>query len=691
MPGSPDARRNAAILALLVLLPLLIFSRCVRFDFVWDDKLTNLCQNPRLKKETLQAIAEFWQRPYMGLYIPATYTTWALLKSFGGLVGPSGTEGFNPAVFHLANLVIHVANGLLVFLILRKLLRRDACACLGGLLFLLHPVQVESVAWVSELRGVQSTFFALLSVHQYLEYRGQAFIAFYSNGVPNGADASGSPRRPLFHYVASFLAFVLAVLSKPSATVLPLLLLVLDLCFVRQHSAKRLLPLIPWFLTSALASAATLRLQADSAVAASIPLWSRLVIFSDTFDFYLAKLLCPIALSAVYGRTPESALAGTRACVSWIPLLLVLCGAWSLGKRYPAVLLSLTLFVVGYLPVSGLFPFQFQYYSTVADRYLYLAMLGPAFLLGWLGGQFGRSRSFWLISGLALSLLSGFSVARLPTWRDGLSLWRDVIAKRPDQDIGYHNLGCELFYRDRQQESYPYFLKALELNPDSAEGQLMAGLCLKDAGKYSDALERFLAAARLCPGYAKAHNHAGLTLMALGNPGTAVEQFTRAIRFAPGNAEYHRNLGTALIVVGDPGAAAEHFAKSLEIDPGSVESHFKLAEALSRLGRHEAAIRHYQDVVRLRPSFAEAHNNLGNLFAQAGQSDAAIRHYLAALRARPGFVEPHKNLGVLFYRLGRYSEAVEHLSAALRLRPDDAFCRDLITKAREKETSPDAP
>ena len=366
----------------------------------------HITDNPYLNPVTLPHVLHFWQKPYHNLFIPVSYTAYALLalSRTARHALPDAARGmspYDPHVFHAANLVLHLLNVLLVFRLLRRIVKNPWAALGGALLFGLHPVQVESVAWISELRGLLGSFFALLGP-----------VALSSVRV----DAAGTRKTwPTALVVRLALSPVSCwpCCPSPARWSMPVFALLLD----AGSCAEACAPLC----MACRGGDCGPRLCADDAGRSArprqpaLPLWQRPFIAGDALAFYFAKMLLPLRLGIDYGRSPLFVLDHAWGYLTWlVPVGLGLL-LWLLRRRYPMLCLAAALFVAGLLPALGLVPFLFQDFSTVTDRYLYLSLLGPALALAWALSR-TQGRAAPVLSAVALIALAGRSVTQIPTW-----------------------------------------------------------------------------------------------------------------------------------------------------------------------------------------------------------------------------------------------------------------------------------
>ena len=367
----PMSRESLVVpIACLIALTLLTFGAVSGFDFLnWDDNI-HVYQNPQLLVG-LSGIGYFWTHPYEHLYIPLSYSVYALLLSMAR-IGPgiqpiSQTAPlFDPHIFHLANLVLHVANVIGVFLLLRRMTRQTYASAIGAALFAVHPFQVESVSWISELRGLLGGFFSIASLNAYLA------------ACERNSAVAAKPRPSL--YIVALACYVCALLSKPSAVTLGLVMICLRAGIQRAPIKAAIIEALPF-----LACAVPITLVSSSVQGGAsgqiTAIWQRPFVLGDALAFYLAKLFVPIRIAIDYGRKPTAVLGHAWGYVTWLLPAAVYALVFRYRRSFPEGAVGGAIAVAFLLPVLGLVPFVYQGYSTVADRYMYLAMIGPALIL----------------------------------------------------------------------------------------------------------------------------------------------------------------------------------------------------------------------------------------------------------------------------------------------------------------------
>jgi hypothetical protein len=416
--------RRSTLRLLLLLAILLTFGRILSNDFVdWDDG-TLIYDNPNITHGTLNGLAREWNwrdANTFNLYDPLVYTSWWLLAHAAKIQTPDSLgASINPQVFHAANLLVHWLCACLVLEILLQIGIPRWPGFAGSLLFAIHPLQTEAVAWATGMKDLLGGFFALATLWRYL-------IATQSEG-----------RARCNNLIAATLLCIAALLSKPSTVVLPLIAASFDLFLIRRPLRRNAPWLALWLLMAAAITVINATLQPFGPRLKPWPIWTRPILAADALNFYLCKLLIPIHLSFDYGRTPLAMLhhpmLHSQLYWTWIfPAVLALI-AWRLLRPLPAV--AVLIFFLGLLPILGLIPFAYQYFSTVADRYVYLSMLGVAMAAAWALANRG-SRITWCIAGAILIALMSLSFIQAGVWKDTDTLYAHALALNPTNGTHY--------------------------------------------------------------------------------------------------------------------------------------------------------------------------------------------------------------------------------------------------------------
>jgi hypothetical protein len=535
-------RRQVLAALLLVGLVLGTFGQTVGHGWVNLDDDIHVTANPSLNPVTLAGLRRLWAAPYQNLYAPLAYTLFACeTQASRSWFGGDATAPPDARLFHAVSVVLHAANVLLVWRLLHRLSPGDIWpATAGAALFAIHPLQVESVGWISEQRGLLAATCSLAAMGLHL----------------GGEQMERGTGRGRLRHVAALGLFGLALLAKPQAVTVPLLLLLLDVVGRGRPLRPVAIELLPWFVLAGVVSFVTKLLQ-PAVYTDYVAPWLRPLVAGDALLFYGSKLLWPLHLCIDYARTPQVVLASVPACVAalaaWlavaVALLLPRLGRWRL---VPA------LSVVSLLPVLGFTPFLFQDFSTVADRYLYVAMLGPSLALTWgyawtLERPSQRAVSAAMAVILVLCAWGSFLQARV--WRSSLTLCEHAVRVEPKTFLGNCNLGAALIDAGKPGEAIDFLRRAVSIGPDHPDAHLSLAIALDQVNRLDEAAKFYGNVLMLYPQHAEAHNYLGVIHARQGRVAQAAQHFRAAVTIKPAYHDAQRNLDRAeAIVTGSPAA-----------------------------------------------------------------------------------------------------------------------------------------
>jgi tetratricopeptide (TPR) repeat protein len=682
---SSPAGRALGLGALLALVGFLVYLPAWHGGLIWDDD----AHVTRLDLRSLHGLWRIW------FEVGATQQYYPVLHSAFWI--EHRLWGDAPLGYHLINVALHVTAGWLLVSILRRLAVPGAW--LAGALFVLHPVAVESVAWISEQKNTLSTVLYLAAMLAYLRFDRQRAGRWYA--VSTGL-------------------FGLALLSKSVTATLPAALLVI-LWWQRGRLSWRrdVAPLAPWLAVGAGAGLFTAWIERTllgaEGAAYALSAVERGLLAGRAIGFYLGKLLWPADLIFVYPRWTINA-ASVWQFLFPLVIVALAAAAWSFRRRSRGPLAVLLLYIGSLFPALGfvnVYPFI---YSFVADHFQYLASLAVFTAVAAGAVRWGDSVSrplLWAGRALGLVVLGALGVL---TWRqcgiyrDAETLYRTTFARNPSCWMAHNNLGVVLADQGRRDEAIAQFEQTLRLKPDHAEahdnlaiqlaaipgrlpeaidhGELAVRLkpnspvthynlaiqLAKMPARRPEAMAHFEAALRLKPDFAEAHCQFAHWLATVSARQTeAIDHYQQALHFKPDYAEAHYRLAVLLAKL--PARlteAAIHYEAALHLGPATAEIHYNFANLLGEMpGRLPDAIAHYEVALRLNPDFVEAHYNYATLLAKMpGRQSAAVVHYEEALRLKPDYAEAHNNLAVVLFNEGRATDAIEHLQTALRLKPD---------------------
>lgn len=657
-PAIVELLQVGAAWALLFCSTLIVYGPALQGGLVWDD--ANHITAPALR--SLHGLWRIW------FELGATQQYYPLLHSAFWL--ERWLWGDAVLGYHLVNVALHATAAYLVVCIVRRLSLPGAW--LAGLVFALHPVCVEAVAWISEQKSTLSGVFYLAAAFSYLRF---------------------DKTRSKPQYFLALGLFVLALMTKTVTATLPAVLLVLLWWKSGRLQWRRdVVPLLPWFGLAVPAGLLTAWVEkvyigaqgADYAL--TLP--QRLLLAGRVPWFYAFKAIWPTNLMFSYPRWNLDS-GDWRQYLFPLGLVALAAGFALLARRNRGPLAGFLIFTGALFPVLGflnVFPFR---YSYVADHFQYLAILGvivPATCgVASAAGKFAKGRAG--ASALGAVLLAPLAVL---TWqqsgiyRDEETLYRATLARNPDSYFAHLDLGNLLFKMPgKLPEAIAEFQATLRVKPDSPEAHMNLGNALAEMpGRLPDAIAEFQTALRLKPDYADAHNNLGLALASMpGGLQEAVTEYRKALKIDPNFAEAHLNLGIAYAQM--PGRlwdAVAEYRTTLRLKPDVLEAHINLGNALSMMpGWQPDAIAEYRAALRIDPDSATVHFNLGNIFQTMGRLPDAIAEYQASLRADPDVAKAHYELAYALAKIpGRLPEAIAECQVMLRISPNDGPGRQLM-------------
>ncbi len=653
--------RSALLLGLaLVLAVIAAYWFALRGDFLWDDDL-HVTANPTIIGPL--GLKEIWTTSRAN-YFPLVLTNFWVQHALWGL---------SPLGYHLVTLACHALAAVLLWRVLWQL--RVPGAWLGAALWALHPVQVESVAWICELKNTQSAVFflaAILCWLRWLEGRASDLQTPFEGSSVERVGKTDTGRR---YYILALLCALFALLSKPSTVMLPVAL-ALCMWWRRGRFAWRdLLPLAPFLALSALVAGWTIWEQKFHSGAIG-PEWSqtlpeRVAIAGRAVWFYLGKLAWPEPLIFIYPRWSIDAARAAEYLGAVAVVVTLGVFAW---RRWRGAAFAALYFGALLFPVLGFFSVYFFRYSFVGDHFQYLASMGPLALLGAAVARFPRRAA--AVAGATFLLVLGLMTARQTrAYASNEALWRHTVARNPDAVMAWLNLGDTLTHAGRYDEAMANYRHALTLRPADAPGWNDLGNLLVIVGRPAEAVPCFERSLALRPGSAEAHSNLGNALRDLGRGAEAVAQFRRALEIAPDYPAAHNNLGIQLAEAGRHGEAAAHFESALRTTPTDAKTRENLVRALHRHGttlmaaeRWKEATVALQRAVQLSPGSAPLQATLAVALAQADRLEESLPAFESALRLEPKSADVRDNYGRVLSALGRRREALEQMEEAARLR-----------------------
>ena len=660
-------------LILILIISFIVYLPALNAGFVWDD-VNYIERNPQIRSINLEQIFSGY---VMGNYHPFTMLTLSIEYQLFGL---------NPTGYHIVNLLLHLGNVALVFYAIFLLSKKSTAALVAALLFGIHPLHVESVAWVSELKDLLYTFFFLGAYVCYLKY------------------LKNFERK---YYFLTILLFSFSLLSKAMAASFPVLLLLTDYFMRRKLTFKVWLEKVPLFLLAVLFGVIAIYAQQSSESIQDISIFTipqRLVFSCYGFITYLWKLVVPVYQSAFYPYPIKS--GGNLPALYYIyPLLLAGLVAFAIYSRritkkifFGIGFFAITVFLVlQLLPVGD---------AVMADRYSYIPSIGLFYLAGegiyWLWSKNRKIPAMVLLSVFTL-FFAAKTWSRTGVWKNGISLWSDVISKHPGVAFAYNNRGGTYLIEKKYDEALTDFNKAIELRPGYSEALNNRGNVLSDKKRYEEALKDYNKAIELQKDYPDPYNNRGLVLMRLNRNPEALKDFNKAIELQPRFAEAYYNRGLLHMNEKKPDLALLDYNKALELNPGYTEAsinrknlvegvakpedvladynkaieskqddpqlYYSRGSLLMSLNRNAEALTDINKALELKPDYAEAHNAKGNLLMIDKKTEEAFAEYNIAIKQMPDYAEAYVNRANIYRDQIKDDLALSDYNKAIQLNP----------------------
>jgi len=628
----------------LIITTLAIYWPVLKHEFVNYDDDKYVTENRHITDGiTRRSVIWVFTSPHFHMWHPLTSLSHMLDCQLFGL---------NPAWHHLTSLLFHIASTLLLFGILKRMTGAIWPSFFVAAAFALHPLNVESVAWVAERKNVLSSFFWMLTIAAYISY---------------------AKRPSMGRLLVVVLIFALSTMTKPMVVTLPFVLLLLDywplgrLQWQRQSkeqdylhcesmqlnyqgpSAWRLFAeKIPLFILAAVLSAITFIVQQRGGVVFkldNVPLKFRMTNAFNSYAIYIVKMIWPSRLAVFYPH-PLGKLSIWQVAAAVLLLLAVSAGVICLARSRKYLPVGWLWYLGTLVPVIGLVQVGAQ---ARADRYAYLSFIGRFIMIAWgLTDLLAKWRYRKIILGtVAPAVLLALSIGtrlQLHHWRNNTALFEHAINVTEDNFIMHNNYANVLNEAGQLDKAIEHYYKSLQIKPDSALAHNNLGIALYNLGKLNEAIEHYKKAQELNPKFSKPHFNLAVVLAKQGKTDEAIAEYRQALRFRPDDIDALSNLGLMLAKQGDFGKAIEHYKKALELEPDNLTTHGRLGLVLAHVGNINEAIRELRIVLNARPENAEIHFNVGVLLERQGKVVEAIKAYQQALRVDPDHTKARERL-----------------------------------------------
>jgi protein O-mannosyl-transferase len=661
-PSPGLVRRLAVSLALLVL-TLAVYEPVRHHDFISLDDTAYVSENEHVTGG-LTAANVWWA----ATGISAQAANWHPVTWLSHMLDVE-VFGMNAGRHHAVSAVLHAVNAVVLFLLLDSMTRRAWASAFAAALFAVHPLHVESVAWIAERKDVLSTLFWLLTTLVYVRH-------------------VRDPRPA--RYAGVLALFALGLMSKPMLVTLPFTLLLLDWWPLNRLEAsapwRRSIPLVvekwPLFLLAAASSVMTVVAQRQGGAVTTletIPLAARAGNAALSCLHYLRQMLWPAGLSLYYPHPGTTvSVAGSVGALAIVGLLCYL--GLRTARSRPHIAVGICWYLVTLLPVIGLVQVGLQ---ARADRYTYVPLIGPFIAIAWegaiLAGASARRRAVAGVVAAAIVAALGVTArAQVDRWSDEAALWTQALDENPDNFYAHYSLGRMRLKAGLVETAMPHLQRAIALAPWFASAHDAIGLALARQGRLEEAIAAHQEALRLEPDSTEVRANLGLAYERHGDVAGAIARYREALRRDPGRPTLHISLGHALGSLGDFDGAVAEVREALRLQPDSAAAHAYLGQVLAQKGQPDDAMAELRLALAREPSREDAHALLGRLLLERGQVDEAIVHLGDAVRLQPESPASRSALGAALATRGRVDEAIVQYSEAVRLAPADADNRNQL-------------
>ncbi len=646
----------ALILSAILLLTIVVYSHSISNGFVnWDDD-KNVYDNLSIRELSAGNIKLYFTKPLLAMYTPLVYISFAIDYKIGGL---------DPRVYHATNLLLHLLNITLLFFVVRLLTQRIEIAAIVALLFAVHPLNTGAVAPVSTRSTLLYSFFFLAAFLSYIHYLKTDF--------------------ELRYLVLTLVLFLMALLSKSAAVVLPLVLLLTDYYCTRKFDARAITGKIPFFVLSLIFGILTFVFREDAGHIGSQVVFSafdRVFLVGYSIVFYMFNVLIPVKLSAYYPYPVK--IGGLLPLWFYLTPLVIasfIFFIYKLQNFRRELIFGALFFLINIILVLKIVPMGGE---IVCDRYAYLPYIGFFLIIGWaycwIADRFhGTSTSGWVKYSSIITVVAystAFSVLsheRNKVWKDSLTLYNDVLEKYPFVSLAYYNRGIYKSEKKDYSGAIDDYNKAIELSPGYAKAYNNRGN-LKSAKKdYSGAIDDYNKVIELHPGDAMAYNNRGVAKVKREKDyAGAMADYNRALEIMPAYAEAYDNRGNAKKALNDYHGAMEDYNKAIESNPRYLPSYFDRASLKMEQKNYEDALADYNRVHAIDPNNIRVYYERGNVKIVQKDYEGASGEYSKAIALNPDYAEAYQNRGNVRLIQEKYGESIADYNEALRLSPQNA-------------------
>jgi tetratricopeptide (TPR) repeat protein len=639
----------------LILAILAVYWQVNKYDFVNLDDVRYVTENSHIQSGiTPDGILWAFSTTHAEFWHPLTWLS---------LMFDYQLYGLNAGGYHLTNLILHILSTLLLFWLFCRMTGAVWKSAFVAALFALHPMHVESVAWISERKDVLSAFFWMLTLCLYVYYTEKPFI-----------------RR----YLLVVFSFVCALMSKPIVVTLPVIMILLDYWPLKRFESKKnnlilwqLKEKIPFFVLSAIFSIITLLAQYNPSIERlAFPLTSRIANAPVSFVTYLGKTFWPHDLAVFYPFSDQ--LPIWQVLGATLLIIVISSAVIVMVKRLPYLFVGWIWYAITISPVIGII--QVGDFA-MADRYHYLPSIGIAVMLAWgipslIQSEDIRKKILFPAAIAFLTVMSILTWQQCRYWENTIELFKHTLQVTKDNDLAHNNIAYALAEKGKIKEAIDHYSKAISLKPYDVNIYSNRGNAYVKLGQHQQAVEDYNEAIRLKPDYAPAYINRGNAYTELGQYQMAIEDFNKALHLKPDYADtIYNNIGDVYNKLGQYQFAINNFSKAIHLNHVYIKAYNNRATTYGKLGQYQRAIEDYNEVIRLKPDYPPVYFNRGNAYINLGQYQTAIEDLNKVIRLDPASFDAYNNRAFIYIKLGQYQQALEDYSKAILLKPDytDAY------------------
>lgn len=594
-------------LLFIIFLTLIVYGRAINADFTnWDDEVY-IHENPYIKQLNAESIANIFSEGYFGNYHPLTTITYAVEYSLFGL---------NPRAYHTINILLHLLNIFLVFLFVKKLSGHLTVALITAFVFALHPLHVESVAWIAERKDVLYTFFMLLSLNYYLKF----------------LNKEGGPKT----YLLMLLFTLSALMSKSAAVVTPLLMLLIYFYIRKKFILKQLLHLLPFFLLSLIFGLIAINTQVEAIgnLNTMFPGLNRALIVCYALYYYLTRFLAPINMAALH-NFPEAntALPFEYYFAPAVLVAAILLVVFSRNELKRQIIFGLLFFLISLLLVIQIIPVG---QAIVAERYTYVPYIGLAFIVAQMIVLIYKripTSLLYTVLGAYAIFITASTWAQVGVWQNSETLWTKTLKVYPENQIAYNNRGLFRTKNEEYNKAYDDFDKLIAINPE----------------------------------YEDVFNNRATACFNLKDYNCVIRDLTEAIKRKPDVSKLYNNRGLAKSYLNDYIGAIEDYTKSISIDSLYIDAYNNRKNALEAINNLYGALQDMNTIIQIDPNDANYFNSRGILLGKMNNFPAALADFEKATSLNPSLAEAFTNKGFALFNIGNISEACDSWQKSVNL------------------------